>query len=155
MLATYRLNSLPRTTQERLHRGESARVAQELATDALGGTASLTDDEATWYDITIGSTGTKLECKSTWERIGDKYPEAGRFRLRKDQTVSLRASAAAGKSGTAWYIFVLFSEQEGTARVRRSRPSTVARIVEERGGWNLARHDAFEYQHKLPSDLIF
>ncbi|MGB9987305.1 hypothetical protein [Salarchaeum japonicum] len=89
--------------------------------------------------------------KSCHRTIGDTYPEAGRFRVRRDQHRSLTVSNA---HATAWYIFVLFDEDENQITLQRRRPSTVTRLVEERGGWNHAGHAEFEYQHKLPIDTV-
>lgn len=154
-LAEYRLGELPRTVQDRLMAGQSAAVAEELTADAMGPNAKHTPNEAEWFDVTLTTTGTKVEVKSCWARIGDAYPANGRFILRRDQTRSLTASASAGSSGTAWYAFVLFSEEAGSARIRRARPATVRGWVEERGGWNTANHPEYDEQHKLPYEIVF
>lgn len=155
MIAEVDLRDLPRSVQERLQRGQSAAVAEELVAEELGANARHTPNEAEWYDVTIETTGTKLEVKSCWERIGQEYPAAGRFVVRRDQTRSLTASASSPSDGTAWYAFVLYSEERGTARIRRMKPQTVTQLINDRGGWNQANHAEYDEQHKIPASIVF
>lgn len=151
-LARRGLRALPRRQQDMLRSGESEVVAEEIVAEALGPNGRHRPDRAEWYDVVLDSTGAKTEVKSTWTEVGDKYPAGGRFRLRRDQTRSLHAANA---SGVSWYVFVLFDEDSGDLRVRRVRPSTVSRWVRDRGGWNHAGHEEFDYQHKLPYSVVF
>lgn len=151
-LAVRSLSGLPRKQQRRLQGGDSAVVAEELVAEELGANAKHRPDRAEWYDVVLETTGAKTEVKSCWRRVGDAHPADGRFRLRRDQLRSLLSSNA---SGTAWVAFVLFDENTGEARVRRVTPSTAWGWVNERGGWNEAGHDEFDYQHKLPWDEVF
>jgi hypothetical protein len=104
-------------------------------------------DEASWYDCINPRTGTKHEVKST------HVDAAGEFRLWEDQTRSLIASDA---QGTAWFDFVLLDRRGNVLNTRRMRPSTVNRLVRERGGWYEAgHHDRPGRQHKLPASELF
>jgi hypothetical protein len=152
MLFHRRLRDLPRRLQNKLREGDSGTVAEELVADELGATAKHRPDRAEWYDVVRSSTGAKTEVKSCWARIGDEFEADGRFRLRRDQTRSLRSATAAG---TAWYAFVVFDEDAGTVVARRARISTVSGWVRSRGGWNRAGHSEFDRQHKLPNDVVF
>lgn len=97
-----------------------------------------------WDEAIDESTGTKYEVESTHED--------GRFRLWEDQTRSLLSSDA---RGTAWVAFVLFDERGNVEAMQRRKPSTVNRIVRERGGWNRAGHSERDgRQHKLPHDEV-
>jgi len=151
-LATFRLRELSSRQQEMLQTGDSSEVAEEIVAEALGPNAKHRPDRADWYDVELETTGAKTETKSCWREIGEEYPAAGRFRLRRDQLRSLLSSNA---TGTAWVAFVLFDEERGEARVRRAGPSTVWSWVIERGGWNEAGHEDFDWQHKLPWDVVF
>lgn len=152
MTTVYSLRSLTRSQREKLGRADADVVAEELAAEEF----SLVHrpNEKFWYDVRAPSRAsrpTKGEVKSAHRRVGEDYPAAGRFRVRRDQHRSLTASDA---QGTAWYIFVLFDEEAGEVVVQRRRPSTVRKIVEERGGWNDAGHEEFAYQHKLPIEEV-
>ena len=151
-LAVRTLSALPRGRQRRLRGEESGTVAEEIVADELGPTVDHRPDEAEWYDLVRSTTSAKTEVKSAWRQVGESYPADGRFRLRRDQTRSLRAASAAG---VAWYAFVLFDADGDELRIRRARPSTVSQWVRERGGWNRAGHAEFEYQYKLPIDVVF
>lgn len=125
--------------------------AEALVAEMFGG--RVANDVTDWYDVV--DDGTKIEVKSTEKRIGDDYPADGRFRLWADQHRSLLASDA---SGTAWYVFVLFDDGS-LVDVRRCRPSTVTRLVEDVGDgeWDLSGHvdrDGAE-QQKLPWSEVF
>lgn len=110
-------------------------------------------NEEYWYDVRadLGSRSTKGEVKSCQRRVGQDYPAAGRFRIRRDQHRSLVASDA---QATAWYFFVVFDDETELITIQRRRPSTVTKIVEERGGWNNSGHREFQYQHKLPIETV-
>lgn len=125
-------------------------LAQDLAAEVFDG-FGVEAAERHWYDLRHHSTNSKGEVKSTSQEVGDKYPEPGRFRLWREQHVSLVASDA---NGTAWYIFVVFVESAGEIWIRRMRPSTVTRIVNERGGWNRSGHHRYSQQHKIPWHVI-
>lgn len=107
-------------------------------------------DKGDWYDAVLKSTMTKYQIKSTAvERVKGS---SGRFRLWETDHRSLVASDS---SGTAWYVFVLFDGKGGVVSVRRCKPSTVTRIVEEAGGWNQAGHaDKPGRQLKLPHEEV-
>lgn len=152
-LATVDLRSLSRTQQRRIADAPE-QVAEEIVAEVVPN-AKHRPDEAEWYDVVKTTTGTKYEAKSTWTEIGQKYPAGGRFRLRRDQLRSLQASINGGGDGSAWVAFVLFDEEEGAAKVRRAKPSTVAGWIEDRGGWNESGHDDFQKQHKLPYSVVF
>lgn len=138
------MRDLSRGQKERLQRGETDILAEELVAEAYG--LDHRPDEADWYDCVHPNTGAKTEVKSTATQIGEKYPARGRFRLRRDQTRSLLAADA---RGVAWYAFVLYDFEKGEIRIRRAKPSTVSKWVREAGGWNEAGHEEFEKQRKL------
>mgnify|MGYP006284538385 CR=1 FL=1 len=145
----FRIRSLSKQQQRDLQT-DSGTVAEELVAEVYG--LLHRPDRAVWYDCVLKSTGAKTEVKSCWAVVGQQYPARGRFRIRRDQLRSLLASDA---SGVAWVAFVLFDADAGEVLIRRAKPSTVARLVRERGGWNEAGHAEFDYQHKLPYDAIF
>jgi hypothetical protein len=39
--------------------------------------------------------------------------------------------------------------------MQRRQPSTVLRLVNERGGWHRSGHGEMGRQHKLPIDVVF
>jgi hypothetical protein len=137
-----RLTELNRRADDR---GEFAELLVAEMFDALH-----TPDETEWYDCR-SSSGTKYEVKSTETELGNGAP--GRFRLWDDQHRSLLASSS---NGTAWYVFVLF-EDAGIRDIRRTRPPTVTRLVQEvgNGEWDLSGHARGEQQQKLPWEAVF
>lgn len=146
------IRSLSKTQRRKLHQGDHGEVAEELAADEFGLLHRAREEE--WYDVRAAdreSRSTKGEVKSCREEVGEKYPAAGRFRLRRDQHRSLTASDG---QGTAWYIFVLWRESTGDVVLQRRRPSTVTQIVADRGGWNRAGHEEFDEQHKLSVEEV-
>lgn len=146
------LDSLSRAQRRKVGRGDADVVAEELAAEVLN--LQHAPDEHFWYDVRAPSTSsrpTKGEVKSAHRDVGEHYPAAGRFRVRRDQHRSLVASDA---QGTAWYVFVLIDEDTGEVVFQRRRPSTVTQIIDERGGWNRAGHDEFDHQHKLPIETV-
>jgi len=107
--------------------------------------------ESEWYDCVDPNTGTKYEVKSTHETVSDGA--TGRFRLWADQHRSL---AAADGQATAWYVFVLLDDDGNVADLRRTRPSTVTKLVHQQGGtWNRSGHDRGSEQHKIPWTEVF
>lgn len=62
---------------------------------------------------------------------------------------------AAQGAGAAWYAFVLLDLDDGVIRIQRRRPSTVTKIVNDRGGWNRSGHESKGKQHKLPFSEVF
>lgn len=146
------LRSLSQGQRRKLGQSDADVVAEELAAQEFD--LAHAADEEFWYDVRAPSRDdrpTKGEVKSCHRDVGEDYPAAGRFRVRRDQHRSLVASDA---QGTAWYIFVLLDEEAGDVVLQRRRPSTVTRIVDERGGWNQAGHEEFDEQHKLPIDAV-
>jgi hypothetical protein len=140
---------LSRGQQRRLQREASfADVAEEIVAEEYGLDGLGLDPD--WWDLRTES-GTKYQVKSTSTEIGEKYPGSGRFRVWQGQHRSLVASDAVG---TAWYAFVLLDEDRGVLRIQRRRPSTVGRIVRERGGWNRSGHESQGRQHKLPWETV-
>lgn len=127
-------------------------LAERIAAAVYGATHDA--DSAEWYDAVDESSGTKYEVKSAHKDIGDDYPAAGRFRLRKGQIRSLINSRHAGDSGSSWVVFVLF-EHDQPVDINRMHASTVLDLVKERGGWNRAGHDEFDCQHKLDIGAVF
>lgn len=143
------MDELSRGQQQRLRSGETSDLAEELVAEVFG--LAHRPDRAEWYDAVLESTGTKYEVKSCLRDVGEEYPAAGRFRVRRDQTRSLTASSS---SGAAWYAFVLVDYDAGAIHIQRRKPTTVSRIVRERGGWNQAGHAEFDEQHKLPIPTV-
>jgi len=135
--------------QRRQYDQDRETVAEQLVAELFD--LRHAPDRAHWFDAVLEDRGTKYEVKSTSVRIGDDYPADGRFRLWRAQLRSLLSSDA---QGTAWVAFVLFDEDAGVAHIQRRRPSTVWRIVRERGGWNDSGHDRYDEQHKLPFDAV-
>ena len=121
-------------------------AADEIVAKELGG--EHVPGEAEWYDVVLPS-GTKVEVKSTHIRLKDG--SEGRFRLWEDQHRSL---LSADSSGTAWYAFVLFGQDDELLSIQRRRPSTVTGAIDDVGEgdpWNLARHcERQSRQKKLP-----
>jgi hypothetical protein len=108
------------------------------------------DNSTAWYDARHPSSGTKYEVKSTHVDVDDGA--TGRFRLWESQ--HRRIAGAEGADGqTAYYGFVLFDGDQPVA-LRRMHPSTVTRVLRERGGedsaWNRSGHQEQGRQHKLP-----
>lgn len=152
MAIRFSLRELSRNQRRKFSEGDHGEVAEELAAEELN--LAHAPREETWYDLRPYShqeKSTKIEVKSAHRRVGDDYPAAGRFRVRRDQHRSLAASD--GQS-TAWYAFVLFDEETGDVVIQKRRPSTVTKIVDERGGWNRAGHEEFDEQHKLPIGTV-
>ena len=125
-------------------------LAEELVAEEYGLEGLGLDPE--WWDLRHPTRTTKYQVKSTSSTVGDKYPGDGRFRVWKGQNRSLVASDA---QATAWYAFVLFDEDAGLLRIQRMKPSTVGRLVRERGGWNTSGHQSQGQQHKLPYGEVF
>jgi hypothetical protein len=152
MIKTVDPRSLSRGQQRALQAGaaEFDEVAEEVAAEMYGYETVPGDPD--FFDVRHPERVTKAEVKSTQTSIGEKYPAEGRFRVWEGQTRSLVASDA---RATAWYIFVLFDESAGMLRLRRMRPSTVSRIVDERGGWNESGHESMGRQHKIPIIEVF
>lgn len=142
---------LSRGQQEKLQRGGDAfdELAEELVAEEFD--LEHVGVDAEWFDCRHPDRPTKYEVKSTHEQIGEDYPAEGRFRVWKSQTKSLVASDA---RATAWYAFVLFDESEGLFYLQRRRPSTISRLVRDRGGWNESGHESMGPQHKLPIDEV-
>lgn len=116
-------------------------------------------DRFEWFDAYNPRTSpeTKYEVKSAHQYVkrnwfGQNERVAGRFRVWESQTRSLVNSDAAG---SAWYVFVVLDERESVVDMRRCQPSTVLRMVRDRGGWNDSGHQEMGRQHKLPIDEIF
>lgn len=147
MSKTVPLRDLSRRERRQLEE-DSATLAEEIAAAVYGFTHR--PDDAEWYDGVLESTGAKYEVKSTHSEIGDTYSANGRFRLRRDQLRSLRASDA---SGVAWVVFVLYDHDNGVVRLRRMKPATVQRTLVD--GWNDAGHTEFQKQHKVPFGQVF
>lgn len=135
--------------QRRMLNNDSATLAEEIATDEYG--IKHRPKEEDWYDGRHPETGSKTEVKSCLSSVG-KNDRTGRFRLWDGQLQSLNAADA---NGTAWVAFVLFHLADREVRIRRMKPSTVAGMVRERGGYNRAGHSGKGRQHKLPWPHIF
>jgi hypothetical protein len=125
-------------------------AAGEIVADEFNG--EHVPGESYWYDV-VTPNGTKYEVKSTHAEVGDEYPSEGRFRLWEDQHTSLTSAEA---SGTAWYAFVLFSEEDEVLGIQRRKPSTVTRIVrdialEDGEPWSVSEHrERQTRQKKIP-----
>jgi hypothetical protein len=132
------------TVPRRRANEEQGRFATNLVADQYD--LEVDTETADWYDAINPRTGAKWEVKSTHKELASGEP--GRFRLWRDQLLSLRAADA---RGTGWMAFVLFDESDDVVAVQRRKPATVARQVRERGGWNEAGHaKRGGPQHKLP-----
>ena len=119
------------------------------ATDAVCDRYGLTVESTPWYDA-VSDTGTKFEVKATSRELDDG--STGRFRLWEEQHRSLVASDA---QATAWYAFVLLTRSGQVMAIQRRRPSTVTRLVNERGGWYDAGHAEKDgRQFKLAHDAV-
>lgn len=133
---------------------DHGQVAEEVVADAWE-LLEHAADEAFWYDVRadLGSRSTKGEVKSCQLRVGvdDDYPADGRFRIRRDQHRSLVASDA---QATAWYFFVVFDNARERIIIQRRRPTTVTRLVDERGGWNESGHSEFDEEYKMPIEAV-
>lgn len=91
-----------------------------------------------WYDAVNPRTGAKYQIKSA--------ESERRFRLWEQHRSLTRSEGA----NAAWYVFLASGEG-----MRRMKPTTVTRIVNERGGWNRANHELRDSrQHKLPVDEV-
>ncbi|MCD2199093.1 hypothetical protein LPA44_04160 [Halobacterium sp. KA-4] len=120
------------------------------ATHAVAERYGLEVESRPWYDA-VSPTGTKYEVKATSRALADG--STGRFRLWEEQHRSLTASDA---QGTSWYAFVLLSQSGDVRRIQRRKPSTVTRLVNERGGWYDAGHEGKDgRQFKLAHDAVF
>jgi len=121
------------------------------AAHAVADRYGLEIESTPWYDAIHPETGTKYEVKATSRRLDDG--STGRFRLWEGQHRSLVASDA---QATAWYAFVRLSQSGDVLDVQRRRPSTVTRLVRERGGWYDAGHEGKDgRQFKLAHDAVF
>jgi len=115
--------------------------AEEYVANAYG--LDHAPRETDWYDA-VHPSGTKYEVKSTHT--------GGRFRLWEGQVRSLVASDG---QGTAWIAFVLLDQGGNVVDVQRRKPSTVLRLINERGGFNRAGHqERDDRQHKLPEGEV-
>ena len=97
-----------------------------------------------WCDLVNPRTGAKHEVKVA-------APER-RFRIWEDNHRSLTASDG---QNVAWYHFLVMDSDGRVVDSRRMKPSTVTRIVRERGGWNTSGHARGSRQHKIPVGEIF
>lgn len=135
--------SARRRANERQGEAAGEIVAKEYGGEHVPG-------ESFWYDV-VTPSGTKIEVKSTHVRLEDG--SEGRFRLWEDQHTSLTSAEA---SGTAWYAFVLFGQDEELMKIQRRKPSTVTRIVreialEDGEPWSVAGHkERQSRQKKIP-----
>lgn len=112
--------------------------AEEFVADEYDLEHNPGDPGERWFDATNPRTGARYQVKTA--------EKGRRFRLWEDQHRSL--TAAEGQNA-AWYVFLSDGE------MKRMRPSTVTRIIRERGGWNRADHaDRDARQHKLPVDEV-
>ena len=108
--------------------------------------------EAEWYDCVNPRTGSKYEVKSV------KHPKStgnpGRFRIVQSNHRSLSIS---GGHNAAWYVFVILSDGNPPipTKMRRVKPQTVTRIINDRGGWNKSGHRAYDKEHKIPVKEVF
>ncbi len=100
--------------------------------------------ENDWCDLLNPRTGSKHEVKVS-------LPNR-RFRIWEDNHRSLTASDG---QGTAWYHFVVVTSSGNVVDERKAKPSTITRIVNERGGWNRSGHARGSRQHKIPVGELF
>lgn len=96
------------------------------------------DQQARWYDAINPRTGAKYEVKSS--------KSGGMFRFWRDQH---RRLSGANANGTAWYALVR-REDGQPVEMRRVEPSTVTKVVNDRGGWNEPVHRREAKQKKVP-----
>jgi len=136
------ISRLPRTQQRRVQGGDLDVAAESLVAGEYGLSEA---NKADWHDCFDRETGVKYEVKSTSTEIRSG---PGRFRLWKQQHRSMTTSE--GQNSTAWYAFVLLDLEEGSIKIQRRKPSTVTRIIDERGGWNRSGHEQKGKQHKVP-----
>ena len=99
--------------------------------------------ENDWCDLVNPRTGTQWEVKVC-------QPNR-RFRLWEDNHRSLTASDG---QKTAWYYFIVVSKNGNIVDTQKRKPSTITRIVRERGGWNESGHERGSRQHKLPPSAV-
>jgi len=97
-----------------------------------------------WCDLVNPRNGTKHEVKVS-------QPNR-RFRVWEDNHRSLTASDG---QGTAWYHFLVVTSSGNVVDERKAKPSTITRIVNERGGWNTSGHERGSRQHKIPVGELF
>lgn len=137
--------------------GDDGEFAERLAAEVFD---VRHDNSEAWYDARHPNTGTKYESKSTHRTIDNPDGEVeGRFRLWESAHRRIAASEGA-EDQTAYYVFVLFegdSDPSTSAQpvaMRRMHPSTVTRILRERGdgdtAWSASGHDSKGRQYKLP-----
>ena len=100
-------------------------------------------NENEWCDLVNPRTGTKHEVKVC--------QPGRRFRIWEDNHRSLTASDG---QGTAWYQFLVVTENGNVVDEVKRKPSTVTKIINERGGWNVSGHDRGSRQHKLPPSEV-
>ena len=100
--------------------------------------------ENDWCDLVNPRTGSKHEVKTCLP--------GKRFRIWQDNHRSLTASDG---QGTAWYRFLVVSEGGNVLRETKMKPSTVTKMIRERGGWNRSGHARGSQQHKLPEKDVF
>jgi len=153
MTRTIDPRDLSRGQQEKLQRSAAFdELAEEIVAEAYDLDGLALDPD--WWDLHAPDRDTKHQVKSTSSTIGESYPGDGRFRVWDGQTRSL-INSDSSPGHTAWYTFVLFDEDAGVFRIRRAKPSTVNRWVQERGGWNESGHDSMGRQYKLPNEVVF
>lgn len=140
------IRRLPRNQQQRVQGDAFDSLAEELVAEEYG-VSEFNDAE--WYDCLDRDSGVKYEVKSTSTEIRSG---PGRFRLWKQQHRSMTTSE--GQQSTAWYAFVLLDLEEGSIKIQRRKPSTVTRILNERGGWNQSGHESKGKQHKMPISAV-
>jgi len=144
------IRRLPRNQRQRVQGDEFDSLAEELVAEEYG-LSEFTD--ADWYDCVDRDSGVKYEVKSTSSEINSsRYRARGRFRLWQEQHRSMAASQ--GANGVGWYAFVLLELDEGVIRIQRRKPSTITRIVNDRGGWNQSGHETKGKQHKIPISSV-
>jgi hypothetical protein len=158
MIRTVDPRSLSRGQQRAIQTPDSDRednpsfadVAEEIVSEEYNLEGLSLDPD--WWDLHAPERSTKYQVKSTQTSIGQEYPARGRFRVWESQTRSLIASDA---QATAWFAFVWFEEESGLLRIRRMRPSTVLRIVNETGGWAESGHESMGRQAKIDIGEVF
>jgi len=136
------IRRLPRNQQQRVQGDAFDELAETLVAEEFD-LSQFTD--ADWYDCVDRDSGVKYEVKSTSDEIRSG---PGRFRLWQQQHRSMTTSE--GQNSTAWYAFVLLDLEDGVIKIQRRKPSTVTRILNQRGGWNQSGHESKGRQHKVP-----